>query len=53
MSNFYTKSNVLHGSQFLFNHGDIETVYFRGYEDEERTEFLEKLKHFYEQGQFE
>ena len=27
-------------AQFLFEHEDIETVYFRGYEDIERQEFI-------------
>ena len=33
--------------QYLFNHEDIEEIFFRGYEDEERPFFLEKLSRFY------
>ena len=33
--------------QYLFNHEDIEQVYFKGYEEEEREEFLENLSEFY------
>jgi len=35
--------------QYLFNHEDIAQVFFRGFEDEERTEFLGKLARLYEQ----
>lgn len=34
--------------QFLFNHEDIEEVYFRGYEDDEREAFIENLAQYYE-----
>lgn len=34
--------------QFLFNHEDIDEVYFHGYEDEEREEFIENLARYYE-----
>ena len=33
---------------FLFNHSDIEEIYFQGYEDEERETFLENLAQYYE-----
>lgn len=33
--------------QFLFNHEDIDEVYFKGYNDEEREEFIEKLSIYY------
>lgn len=35
--------------QYLFNHADINKIVFRGYEDEERLAFLEKLSQFYKQ----
>ncbi|OPY59248.1 MAG: hypothetical protein A4E55_00301 [Pelotomaculum sp. PtaU1.Bin035] len=44
---FYPEGNIGLEYQFMFNHADIEQVYFRGYEDEERTEFLEKLAAIY------
>lgn len=31
----------------MFQHDDIEKVFFTGYEDEERDEFIEKLAQFY------
>ena len=34
--------------QFLFNHEEIAQIVFRGYEDDERKLFLEKLSSFYE-----
>lgn len=33
---------------YVFDHDDIEKVFFVGYEDEERKEFLGKLKELYE-----
>lgn len=44
----YPEGNIGEQGQFLFNHADIEQVLFRGYENEERTRFLEKLARFYE-----
>lgn len=34
--------------QYLFNHVDIDEVIFRGFEDEERAQFLNKLSEYYE-----
>lgn len=45
----YPEGNMGEGSQFLFNHEGIEEIYFRGYEDEERDEFIEALAGFYRQ----
>lgn len=33
--------------QFLFNHDDIQEVFFRGYEDDERNDFIERLSEYY------
>lgn len=33
--------------QFLFNHQDIKEVFFRGYEDDERKDFIERLSEYY------
>jgi len=33
--------------QFLFNHEDIEEFVFRGYEDNERLVFLDRLSSFF------
>lgn len=35
--------------QFLFNHEDIETVHFKGFEDEERNAFIENLSAYYKE----
>ena len=32
-----------------FNHVDVEEIVFRGYEDQEREEFLAKLSDLYEE----
>lgn len=39
----YPEGNVGEGFQYLFNHEDIEQIYFHGYEDEERAAFIERL----------
>ena len=49
ISVLYPEGNMGEVGQFLFNHSDIEEVYFRGHEDEERDEFIENLAKFYEQ----
>lgn len=43
----YPEGNMGTDSQFLFQHKDIERVVFRGFEDEQREEFIDKLKQFY------
>ncbi|UNC91125.1 DUF4176 domain-containing protein [Candidatus Contubernalis alkaliaceticus] len=43
----YPEGNLGAEYQFLFNKEDIFEVFFRGYEDEERVEFINKLKEFY------
>ncbi len=45
----YPEGNMGEGSQFLFNHSDIQEIFFRGYENEERALFLEKLQKIYEE----
>lgn len=47
----YPEGNMGEGSQFLFNHTDIDKVYFRGFEDEERTSFIERLQQYYEENE--
>jgi hypothetical protein len=36
--------------QFLFNHGDVTEVFFRGFEDKERDDFIGKLESVYANG---
>lgn len=43
----YPEGNMGVETQVFFNHEAIETVYFKGYEDAEREEFLERLSEFY------
>lgn len=45
----YPEGHIGESFQYLFNHGDIKEIVFRGYEDEERVEFLEKLSALYEE----
>lgn len=44
----YPEGNIGEQGQFLFNQSDIEQVFFQGYEDDERDEFIEKLDEFYQ-----
>ena len=44
----YPEGNIGDGGQFLFNHDDIDEVFFNGYEDEERETFIENLAKYYE-----
>lgn len=43
----YPEGHVGEQFQYLFNHEDIEEIVFRGFEDNERAEFLEKLATYY------
>ena len=43
----YPEGNIGGETQIMFNHEDIEELYFRGYEDEERAAFIERLADFY------
>lgn len=44
----YPEGNVGGKSQVMFNHEDIEDVFYRGYEDAERMEFISKLQRYYD-----
>lgn len=44
----YPEGNMGTQFQYLFNHADIEKVFFTGYETEERKQFLEELSHIYD-----
>jgi hypothetical protein len=43
----YPEGNMGEGTQFLFNHENIKEIVFRGFEDEERKEFLDKLDNYF------
>lgn len=45
----YPEGNMGEGTQFVFNHESIEKVFFKGFEDEERETFIEKLDNFYKE----
>ncbi|HWQ79791.1 MAG TPA: DUF4176 domain-containing protein [Anaerovoracaceae bacterium] len=44
----YPEGNIGSEYQFLFNHEDIVEVFFRGFEDEERQNFLKQLSKAYD-----
>lgn len=44
----YPEGHIGDQFQYLFNHEDINNIVFRGFEDEERAEFIEKLSKIYE-----
>lgn len=48
MGVLYPEGHIGEGFQYLFNHEDINEIIFRGFEDAERVEFLEKLANLYE-----
>ena len=43
----YPEGHIGDEFQYLFNHEDIDEIIFRGYEDEEREKFIEKLADYY------
>lgn len=45
----YPEGNMGQGTQFLFDHEQIEEIYFKGFEDEEREGFIQRLADFYEE----
>lgn len=45
----YPEGNIGSDYQYLFNHEDVEVVYFRGFEDVERQEFIANLVELYSQ----
>ncbi len=44
----YPEGHIGEEYNALFNQDDIAQVFFRGYEDIERQQFIEKLSEFYE-----
>lgn len=43
----YPEGNMGTDFQYLFNHKDIEKIYFRGYDTEERRDFLDRVAKSY------
>lgn len=44
----YPEGNMGDGTQFFFNHDVISEVYFRGFENDERKAFIDKLAEYYD-----
>ena len=44
----YPEGNFGTEYQFLFNHESINEIVFRGYEDEERKQFISRLSEYYQ-----
>ncbi|KIR03841.1 hypothetical protein P261_02656 [Lachnospiraceae bacterium TWA4] len=40
----YPEGYVSSEEMYLFNQADVEQVYFKGYEDDERSQFIDWLK---------
>ena len=49
----YPEGNMGQEFQYLFNHDAITEVLFRGFEDDERTQFIEALDELYQSENFE
>ena len=45
----YPEGNLGPKSKVLFNHENIDEVFFRGYENEERSEFINYLTDYYKE----
>ena len=45
----YPEGHIGDEFQYLFNHEDISEIIFRGFEDDERKVFIEKLAAFYKE----
>ncbi len=43
----YPEGSLGEEGRFLFDHKNIEEVVFRGFEDDERTDFIKRLEEFY------
>lgn len=44
----YPEGNMGETAQYLFNHENIDRICFRGFEDEERNEFIQALDNYYQ-----
>lgn len=44
---FYPEGHIGKNFQYLFDHEQIDKIIFRGYEDQERKDFLTRLGSFY------
>lgn len=46
---FYPEGNINEEYQFLFNHSDIDKIFFRGFDDIERQTFIDRLDEYYQE----
>ena len=46
---FYPEGHLGTEFQYLFNHDDVDEIFFRGFEDPERVEFITKLSNLYQE----
>ncbi|MCR4891181.1 MAG: DUF4176 domain-containing protein [Lachnospiraceae bacterium] len=44
----YPEGSMGDGTQFFFNHDIVDQVFFRGFENDERKEFIERLSDYYD-----
>ncbi|WP_031547622.1 DUF4176 domain-containing protein [Oribacterium sp. FC2011] len=44
----YPEGSMGEGTQFFFDHEAIDKVFFKGFDDEERTKFIDKLANYYD-----
>lgn len=44
----YPEGSMGDGTQFFFNHDMVSKVFFTGFEDEERTTFIDRLADYYD-----
>ncbi|MDD6729098.1 MAG: DUF4176 domain-containing protein [Eubacteriales bacterium] len=47
LSVLYPEGYINPETMFFFNHDAIDEVFFRGMEDEERSDFIERLDNYY------
>lgn len=45
----YPEGNMGDGTQFFFNHENIAKIFYRGYENDERKAFIDRLAAYYDQ----
>lgn len=53
MGVFYPEGHIGDEYNFLFDHEDIDKIFFRGFEDIERQAFIERLDAYYEKNNSE
>lgn len=49
MGVFYPEGHIGDEYNFLFDHKDIDKIFFRGFDDIERQNFVERLEEYYQE----